>query len=64
MTPAEKPRAPAKKRGLVLFEKKANKLPIPVAKPANNVSPKAKTKSFMVPILIEKKELYKYSAAL
>lgn len=41
MTPAEKPRAIDRNFVFVDFVKNARTLPIPVASPANNVSPKA-----------------------
>ena len=41
MTPAEKPRATDKKRRLGLFDKKAIRLPMPVARPARMVRAKA-----------------------
>ncbi len=41
MTPAEKPVEIDRNRKLVRSAKKAKTLPIPVARPANNVSPNA-----------------------
>ena len=41
MTPAEKPNAYDKNFVFVFLVKKANALPMPVERPANNVSPNA-----------------------
>ena len=44
MTPAEKPKDPARNFGLNFLDKKAIRLPTPVANPANIVKPNANKK--------------------